>query len=100
MLQNRKRPTGTLLLAGLAAFAYYKYSKMSDDQKKNLVGDLKEKGKRFYDDNVPDNIKNLFGGKSSSQQDRGFENRNQFNGTQQNTGQEFQSYNQGSGDQF
>jgi len=100
MLQNRKRPTGTLLLAGLAAFAYYKYSKMSDEQKKNLVGDWKEKGKKFYEENVPDNIKNLFGNKGASQQDTAFDSRNQTNGSYQNAGQEYQSYNQGSGDQF
>ena len=95
MIQNRKRPTGTLLLAGLAAWAYYKYSKMSDDQKKNLVGDLKEKGKRFYDDNVPQNIKSMFGGKSGNQ--GGSISNNQFSGSQQGADQ---NYNQGSGDQF
>jgi hypothetical protein len=94
MVQNRRRPTGTLLLAGLAAWAYYKYSKMSDDQKKNLVGDLKEKGKRFYEDNVPENIKGMFGSKSSNQ---GSAMNNQYTGTQQGAGQ---NYNQGNTDQF
>jgi hypothetical protein len=52
--------TGGLLLAGLAAFAYYKYSKMSADQKKNIVSDLKEKGKKIYDDYAPQEVKNMF----------------------------------------
>jgi hypothetical protein len=72
MLKNKKRPTGTLLLAGLAAFAYYKYSKMSEDEKKKIVGDLKEKGKKFYDQNVPENIKSMFsknGNQTASNQD-------------------------------
>ncbi|MEO6071436.1 MAG: hypothetical protein ABIN57_10695 [Chitinophagaceae bacterium] len=90
MIQDKKRPTGTLLLAGLAAYAYYKYSKMSDDQKKNIVGDLKEKGKKFYEENVPENIKNLFGSKDNSQP----------TAAQQGTGHDYQNFNQGSGDQF
>lgn len=37
-----------LLIAGLAAFGYYKYSKMTPDQKKNLM----EKGKDLLNKNV------------------------------------------------
>ena len=53
---NTKLPG--LVLAGLAAYAYYKYSKMSADEKRNLVGGLKEKGKKLYDQYVPANLKN------------------------------------------
>ena len=49
-----------LLLAGLAAWGYYKYSKMSEDEKRNLVNNWKEKGKRFYDENIPQNVKDMF----------------------------------------
>lgn len=52
-----------LLLAGLAAYGYYRYSKMSSAEKEKLVGGLKEKGRRFYDEKVPQNIKDLFGQK-------------------------------------
>ena len=45
-----------LLLAGLAAYGYYKYSRMNDQQKR----DLKEKGKRFFDENIPDSMRNIF----------------------------------------
>jgi hypothetical protein len=58
-----RRPTLPLLLAGLAAYGYYRYSKMSADEKEKLVGGLKEKGKKFYDEKVPQNIKDLFGQK-------------------------------------
>jgi hypothetical protein len=51
---------GSLLLAGAAAFAFYKYSKMSDQQKRDLVNGLKEKGKRFYDEKIPGSVKDLF----------------------------------------
>ena len=60
---NARMPKGGLILAGLAAFAYYKYSKMSEDEKRNLVSNIKEKGKRIYDQYMPDNLKNMFGKK-------------------------------------
>ena len=62
MTNNKKSPAGagTLLAAGLAAYAYYKYSKMSDEQKQNLVGDLKEKAQNLYDQYMPAEIKDMF----------------------------------------
>lgn len=60
-----RRPTLPLLLAGLAAYGYYRYSKMSADEKEKLVGGLKEKGRKFYDEKVPQNVKDLFGQKQT-----------------------------------
>ena len=51
---------GTLILAGLAAFVYYKYSRLSEDQKNKLIVTLREKGKKLYDQYTPAGIKNLF----------------------------------------
>jgi hypothetical protein len=51
-----------LLLAGLAAYGYYKYSKMNDQQKR----DLKEKGKKFLDKNIPDSMRNVFSKKATN----------------------------------
>jgi hypothetical protein len=65
-MTRNKGGFGSLLLAGAAAFAYYKYSQMSADQKRNLVGDLKEKGKKFYDENIPENVKSLFNQQSNT----------------------------------
>lgn len=45
-----------LVLAGLAAYAYYKYSKLSDEQKRDLTGNIKEKGKKLFDQYVPPNV--------------------------------------------
>lgn len=53
MLQNKKG----LLLAGLAAFAYYKYSKMTPEAKKKIVDTIKDKADQF----LPGGLKNLFG---------------------------------------
>jgi len=52
-----------LLLAGLAAFAYYKYKKMSPESKKKMVDTLKEK----VNEHIPENIKGLFGSFTSNQ---------------------------------
>lgn len=54
MLRNK---TG-LLLAGLAAFGYYKYSKMTPGQKNSLI----EKGKDLLNKNFG-GLENLFGKK-------------------------------------
>ncbi len=43
-----------LLLTGAAAFAAYKYSKMSEAEKKELVDKFKQKGKKIYDQFSPD----------------------------------------------
>ena len=49
---KKKMGLGALVLAGAAAFAYHKYSKMTPMEKERLLGGLKEKGKRFYEDNL------------------------------------------------
>lgn len=61
-------PKAGLILAGLAAFAYYKYNQMSEEEKRDLADNLKQKGQKLYDDYVPDNIKQMFGnvGKKAS----------------------------------
>ncbi len=54
---------GSLLLAGAAAFGLYKISKMSQQQKDELLN----KGKKLYEENVPENVKSLFGKKENEQ---------------------------------
>lgn len=60
MLKNRSSNSGSLLLAGLAAFAYYKYSKMTPAERSNLFETLKAKGKKLVDDYVPAEVKDMF----------------------------------------
>jgi hypothetical protein len=57
----RKPGLGPLLLAGIAAFGAYKYSKMSELEKKNLM----DKGKKFVDTNLG-GLKNMFGQKGNT----------------------------------
>jgi hypothetical protein len=60
MLRNNARSGGSLLLAGLAAYAYYKYSKMTPEERRRMFDGLKEKGKKLVDEYVPANIKDKF----------------------------------------
>lgn len=55
---------GPLLLAGAAAFGYYKYSKMSAAEKDQL----KQKAMKMYEDNVPQNVRDMINGKQGGQQ--------------------------------
>jgi hypothetical protein len=57
----RKASIGSLLLAGAAAYGLYKLSKMSTEERNNLV----EKGKRMVADNLG-NLKNMVGRNGSS----------------------------------
>jgi len=53
-------------LLGAAAFGAYKYSKMSDQQKKDLL----DKGKKLVNDGLG-SIKNRFGGQNAPQNPMG-----------------------------
>ncbi len=58
----RKPGIGGLLLLGAAAFGAYKYSKMTDEQK----NDLMNKGKKFVDDNLGQ-FKSMFNQRENQQ---------------------------------
>jgi len=60
MLLNRK--TTPLLLAGLAAYAYYRYNKMTPDQRKSFVDNIKSKGKQLMDQFKPSNLRSAMAG--------------------------------------
>ncbi|MCG7856562.1 hypothetical protein [Flavihumibacter sp.] len=44
-----RRSNTSLLLAGLAAYAYYKYSRMNQQDKDKMVKDLKDKGRSLVE---------------------------------------------------
>lgn len=67
-----------LLLAGLAAFAYYKYSKMSPESKRKMVDSVKEKVNQF----VPENMRGMFDKFTGTQDSHS----NRFAGSQDNSG--------------
>ena len=61
-----------LLLAGLAAYAAYRYSKMDPEKRKDLVGSLKTKGKDLVDRYVPQDVKDQFSQAASSAKEASF----------------------------
>lgn len=46
-----------LVVAGLAAFAYYRYTKLTEAEKSKIVSDLKETGKNMMKEFIPEGIK-------------------------------------------
>ncbi|MEO6406148.1 MAG: hypothetical protein ABIY51_03985 [Ferruginibacter sp.] len=66
----------TLALAGLAAYAYKKYSKMSPEQKESLGSDLKERGRGLVEKYLPENVRSLFGLKTDNTSTTGQPNPN------------------------
>lgn len=53
---NKKN--GLLALAALGAYAYYKFSKMSPEQKDDLKSSLKDTGRKIVD-NLPPEFRNV-----------------------------------------
>jgi hypothetical protein len=49
VMWNSTRSFKPLLIAGLAGAAYYAYTRMSDEQKKNLTDAVKKQGKEIFD---------------------------------------------------
>ena len=59
-------PKSGLIIAGLAAFAYYKYSKMTAEEKDKIVDDLRETGKNIVHELIPKEIRGFIPGLNKS----------------------------------
>lgn len=57
---KRKKKARILLLAGVTAFAYYLYSKLTAEQKNDLLIAIRETSRKLYDQFMPEPIKNMF----------------------------------------
>ena len=66
MFNNKKLSTGKLIAAGLAAFACYKYSKMSSNEKEQMASNLKDHAQKLYEKYIPADIRNMFSKKGPS----------------------------------
>lgn len=53
---SKKSNVASFLLIGLAAYGVYRYLKMTEEEKSDLV----EKGKKFIDENIPQSLRNIF----------------------------------------
>ncbi len=78
-MANNKLFKGTLLLVSMAAaFAYYKYSRLSPDEKNDLAESIKEKSRKLYDQFLPDELKRVFDSKDTGSYASDFESGEQF----------------------
>lgn len=57
---TKGQKTGAFILAGLAAFALYRISKLSAEDKTRLADNIKNKGRQLMDHLNPKNIKEKF----------------------------------------
>ncbi len=53
-----------LILADLAAYAYYRYKKMTPEEKANITNKVKDTGRKITED-LPSQLKDLLGRKDS-----------------------------------
>lgn len=58
-MTQKQKISDILVIAGLAAFAYYRYTKLTAEEKNNIVNDLRETGKNIVKELVPEGIKNF-----------------------------------------
>jgi hypothetical protein len=58
-MTQKQKISDILVIAGLAAFAYYKYSKLSEEEKRNIVIDIKETGRNIMKELIPEGIKSF-----------------------------------------
>lgn len=61
-MTRKEKVSDILVIAGLAAFAYYKYSRLSDAEKDKMVNDLKETGRNIVKELIPEEIKGFMPG--------------------------------------
>lgn len=63
MTQTQKQTLGdVLVVAGIAAFAYYKYSKLSGEEKRKITSDMKETGRNIIKELIPEQVRGFIPG--------------------------------------
>ncbi|MDQ6813211.1 MAG: hypothetical protein M3040_05720 [Bacteroidota bacterium] len=58
-MSQKVKITEVLAVAGLAAFAYWRYSKMTQPEKDKIHADIKEIGEKAVKELLPEGIKSL-----------------------------------------
>lgn len=61
-MTQKQKLSDILVIAGIAAFAYYKYSKLSSEEKSKIVEDLRETGRNIINEMIPKEIKGFIPG--------------------------------------
>ena len=58
-MSQKGKISEVLIVAGLAAFAYWRYSKMTEQEKDKIHTDIKEIGEKVIKELLPEGIKSL-----------------------------------------
>jgi hypothetical protein len=58
-MSQKGKITEVLVVAGLAAFAYWRYSKLTEHEKGKIHTDIKEIGEKVIKELLPEGIKSL-----------------------------------------
>ncbi|GEO07849.1 hypothetical protein [Segetibacter aerophilus] len=58
-MSQKVKVSEVVVLAGLAAFAYWRYSKMTVHEKEKVYSDIKEIGEKVIKELLPEGIKGL-----------------------------------------
>lgn len=56
-MTQKEKLSDVLVIAGLAALAYYKYSRLTRAEKDNIMSELKETGKNMVKELIPSEIR-------------------------------------------
>ena len=52
-MDQKEKLSEILLVAGIAAFLYYKYSKLTEEEKTSIQNDIRDTGKKVIKELVP-----------------------------------------------
>lgn len=58
-MSQKGKITEVLVVAGLAAFAYWRYTKMTESEKDKIHSDIKDIGEKVIKELLPEGIKSL-----------------------------------------
>lgn len=59
---EKEKLSDILVIAGIAAFAYYKYSKLTSEEKSKIVRDIRETGRNIIKEMIPEEVKGFIPG--------------------------------------
>lgn len=58
-MTKKVQVTEIILMAGIAAFAYWRYTKMTENEKDKIHADIKDIGEKVIKELLPEGIKSL-----------------------------------------
>ncbi len=59
---EKEKLSEILVIAGIAAFAYYKYSRLTSEEKSKIVSDIKDTGRNIIKELIPEEVKGFIPG--------------------------------------